>query len=87
MAPEIKKRETHDGRKADLFSAAVVLFTLVRGIFPFQQACKSDSFYTLIMVGQIETYWSHVGGESLSAEFKDLFIKMVDEDPEKRPSI
>ena len=63
MAPEIKKREIHDGRKADLFSAAVVLFTLAHGIFPFQEACKSDFFYALILTGQIDTYWRQVSGE------------------------
>jgi len=35
MAPEILANLPYDGHKADMFSAGVVLFLLVQGIFPF----------------------------------------------------
>jgi len=48
MAPEIKECKTYDGRKADLFSSAVDLFILVRGIFPFKEARKEEFFYNFL---------------------------------------
>lgn len=35
MAPEIKEGKVYDGQKADMFSAGVILFIMVQGIFPF----------------------------------------------------
>ena len=63
MAPEIKEGKVYDGRKADIFSSAVVLFILVRGIFPFKEAKKDEFFYSLIIEKKLETYWKKVGGQ------------------------
>jgi hypothetical protein len=49
MAPEIKEGKVYDGRKADIFSSAVVLFILVRGIFPFKEARKEEFFYNFLV--------------------------------------
>lgn len=49
MAPEIKEGKTYDGRQADLFSTAVILFIVVQGIFPFKEAKKNEFFYNLII--------------------------------------
>lgn len=49
MAPEIKEGKTYDGRKADIFSSAVVLFILVRGIFPFKEARKEEFFFNFLV--------------------------------------
>jgi len=38
MAPEIKKGLRYKGSEIDVFSAGVVLFSLVRGLFPFGEA-------------------------------------------------
>lgn len=35
MAPEIKESKEYDGTKVDIFSAGVILFVIVHGIFPF----------------------------------------------------
>ena len=45
MAPEIALGEKYSGYKADIFSAGVILFTLVRGIFPFMDSTEDDQFY------------------------------------------
>jgi serine/threonine protein kinase len=52
MAPEIKEGRTYDGKQADLFSVGVVLFILIRGIFPFKEARKEEFFYNLLCQGK-----------------------------------
>jgi serine/threonine protein kinase len=39
------------------------------------------------MKGDLETYWKKTGGQNLSAEFKDLIIKMFAYDGAERPSV
>ena len=84
MAPEIKEGQVYDGQKADLFSAGVVLFILVRGIFPFKEARKEEYFYNLLCQGKFSEYWNKVESGYLSAEFRDLMQKMLCYTPESR---
>ena len=86
MAPEIKEGKVYDGQHIDMFSTAVILFIIVQGIFPFKEAKKDEYFYSLILKGDLETYWKKTGGESLSSEFKDLIIKMFSYDGKNRPT-
>jgi len=76
MAPEIKEGKKYDGIQIDLFSTAVILFIIVQGIFPFKEARTDEYFYSLILKGDLDTYWKKTGGQALSEEFKDLIIKM-----------
>lgn len=87
MAPEIKEGKTYDGRLTDIFSAGVILFIIVLGIFPFSEAKKDEYYYKLIYEGKLEKYWKKTGGENLSEEFKDLVLKMLAYNPLKRPTI
>lgn len=87
MAPEIKEGRVYDGRKADIFSAGVILFIWVQGIFPFAEATATSEHYQLIMQGEYDEYWKMTGGESLSREFKDLIVRMLDYNPLNRPTI
>lgn len=48
MAPEIKEGKQYNGLKVDLFSAGVILFILIRGIFPFKEARKEEFFYNML---------------------------------------
>lgn len=57
MAPEIKEGLMYDGRKTDVFSAGVILFIIVVGIFPFLEAKKSDKFYSRLHLRQYDEYW------------------------------
>lgn len=45
MAPEVLSKEVHDGRPADVFQVGVMLFIIVVGGFPFQNASMDDDFY------------------------------------------
>ena len=87
MAPEIKEGKTYDGKQIDMFSVGVILFIMVQGIFPFKEAKKDEYFYNLILNGKLDTYWSKVGGQSLSPEFKDLILAMFSYDGSKRPTV
>jgi len=87
MAPEIKEGRVYDGKGADLFSTGVVLFILVRGIFPFKEARKEEYFYNLLCQGKYAEYWNKVESAYLSEEFKDLVQCMLSCDPSKRLSI
>lgn len=87
MAPEIKEGKTYDGKQIDMFSVGVILFIIIQGIFPFKEAKKDEYFYNLIINNKLDTYWSKVGGQSLSPEFKDLILRMFSYDPSKRPTV
>ena len=87
MAPEIKEGKIYDGMQIDLFSTAVILFIIVQGIFPFREAKKDEYFYSLILSGNLDTYWKKTGATGLSDEFKDLILKMFSYDGSKRPTI
>lgn len=87
MAPEIKEGRVYDGAKADLFSVGVVLFILVRGIFPFKEARKEEYFYNLLCQKNYTEYWSKVESTHLSEEFRELLQRLLAYDPSERPSI
>jgi len=76
MAPEIKEGKVYDGTQVDLFSVGVIIFIIVQGIFPFKEARKEEYFYNLLLTGQIETYFEKVNGQGLSADFKDMILKL-----------
>ena len=88
MAPEIKKGEVYDGKEVDIFSLGVVLYSLVRGLFPFGEARSDDYWYNLIREKRFDYYFSKVDAEGiLSEEFKDLITSMFAEEGKDRPSI
>ena len=88
MAPEIKKGLVYKGREVDIFSLGVVLFIIVRGLFPFTEAKDKDYWYKLIKTGQIGTYFSKIDkNNTLSPEFRDLVISIYAEEGSERPTI
>lgn len=66
MAPEVKYSNGYNGQKCDIFSLGVILFVMVVGIFPFQEATTTDSFYKILYEGNYEKYWKDIGGQKLS---------------------
>ena len=86
MAPEIKEGKHYDGRQVDIFSAGVILFIIVQGLFPFREARTEEYFYNLLLTDP-DQYFKKVRGESLSPEFKDLIVKMLSYNGKDRPTI
>ena len=94
MAPEILKQNPYSGIKCDIFSLGVILFALVIHNFGFQRASQFNSLYKLIIKKNYQKYWVEIGKkigkemiETISPEFKDLYVKMVAYYPDERPSI
>merc|ERR1712176_1201164 len=85
MAPEIKKGLVYNGKSTDIFSIGVVLFIMVRGVFPFLEAVKSDHYYSLILKGKYEEYWKAVKAENLSDDLKDLLLWIFALEGKERP--
>jgi len=81
LAPEIVRRIPYNGFKADVFSTGVVLFALLFGVFPFENLRVNgvQSLRTLKV-----RFPSDV---KVSSSAKDLLLKMLEDDAEKRYSI
>jgi hypothetical protein len=65
----------------------VILFILIRGIFPFKEARKEEFFYNLLINERYQEYWDKVQGQYLSAECRDLLQQLFSYDGEKRPTL
>ena len=91
MAPEIIEKKEYDGKKVDIFSTGVLLFTLLTCKMPFPSAkIVKKGLYKYIKDKDDEKYWGALKEKNidgLSREFKDLFLKMVAYEPSERPSI
>ena len=92
MAPEVIEGKEYDGEKADIFSIGVLLFTLRTCSIPFvtpkiiYKGTTKAKLYNYI-INNSDYYWFIRNLTGLSKEFKELFIKMVAYDPNKRPTI
>ena len=87
--PEIFATQPYNGFKYDIFSLGQLLFCLVVGRFGFQSSRDNDNHYTLIRNHQYDAFWQLVLPQNLnlSESFKNLFLRMVNFDPNGRPNI
>jgi len=58
-------------------------------MLPFERATATDQYYSHINNHQPVNYWNAIplNGINLSQSFKNLFIRMVDPEPNNRPTI
>ena len=86
-----KKKHHFSGVKADIFSLGVLMLNLVTNKYGFTFPIKGSNSYKYIIEEKYELFWSAVKAnivvDKLSKELKDLYIKMISNKPEKRPSI
>ena len=87
MAPEIIECKIYNGLKADIFALGIVLFYMVLGKFPLNEATINDENYRLIIQEKLEHFWISHKGTGKSEEFKHLIMSMISYDPEKRATI
>jgi len=92
MAPEIHLGKPYSGPSVDLFASAIILFVVLTQRPPFSSANPSDPHYRLLAANRAEIFWqahkdAEEGEDIYSAEFKDLFEKMMTLNPAQRPSL
>lgn len=95
-APEVKKGICEDLLAADIYSAGIVLFILLSGNPPYGEVSRGyelefDGFYRA-MRRQNNRFWEahskhRRDSEFYSKEFRQLFGRMMEEDPEKRATM
>ncbi|MCQ2819545.1 MAG: serine/threonine-protein kinase [archaeon] len=90
MAPEIVMEKPYDGKKADVFSLGVTLFSLLFGVAPFDEASTNDKRYLRFINKKLEGYWKSVSKfcqRNISPELKDLIQRMFEFKSDKRITI
>ncbi|ETN97669.1 Protein kinase domain containing protein [Reticulomyxa filosa] len=88
QAPELLLSRPYDFL-ADIFSAGVVLFILLTGYPPFEQAHKTDRWFRPLAKGDYRTFWELHAGCPISndEDVKDLLQRMLMYNPKYRISI
>jgi len=88
QAPELLVEKPYD-LTCDIFSAGVVLFILLTGYPPFEQAHVTDRWFKPLAKGDYEKFWKAHSGCSIAndAKVKDLLQQMFAFDPKKRITI
>lgn len=87
------KLKGYDGISSDIFSLGVVLFVLVLGYFPFEKPSLSDHRFKCIIKKDFLNFWKKCekiypdSSTDKSQEFKDLFQKMICNNPKDRISL
>lgn len=72
-----------DGESADVFALGVVLFCMVFGKKPFNEASKSDKLFHPVFVNNFDAFWrfhcKHMAGKKsfVSNDLKDLIMSML----------
>ena len=92
MAPEVINQQPFDGRAADIFALGKTIFAYIKGGFPFSLAVSTDSYYNLITTKKFANFWKfHTRSISAefnpSPEFRDMFQRLVDPNPNTRITI
>jgi serine/threonine protein kinase len=88
QAPELLLNRPYDVL-ADVFSAGVVLFILLTGYPPFEQAHKTDKWFRPLAKGDFNKFWELHSGCQISndPDIKDLLQKMLAYNPKNRITI
>ena len=56
MAPEIHNKESYEGVYVDIFAAGIILFIIYTGVFPFEKASRTDTFYRAL-IEKPDNFW------------------------------
>ncbi|ORX56610.1 kinase-like protein [Piromyces finnis] len=84
LSPEVAEGlSSIDGEKVDIWAAAVTLYNMVSGKYPFEFSQDDDLIDLYDRISKAEYQMP----EGIDDDLKDLFTKMLEKDPEKRLSI
>ena len=88
LAPEVMNKTPYDGEKVDVWGCGVVLYVMLYGFYPFDDAATRGN--PLKMIRNITNPDYHVifnDRDDVSQECQDLIRAMLERDPVKRISI
>ena len=81
MAPEVIAREPYQGKAADIYSLGVILFILLLGNMPMEQATVDDKFFKCLQSNRVDLFWqTHqktLPGVEIPEDFKELITMMI----------
>lgn len=96
MAPELRLKEPYSGSAVDIFACGIVLFMMVSGTPPFDNALPDDNYYKLIWKNSHSDFWkAHekfkvpAPGQKnfYSEDFRSLINSMFAPNPDQRLTI
>ncbi|KAK9728242.1 Nitrogen permease reactivator protein [Basidiobolus ranarum] len=83
IAPEVHEKNGYDATKADIWSAGIVYAAMIIRKFPWNVALPSDKSYVRFLENREKDEFFRV----LPAESVNIIRKMLDPNPDSRPSI
>ena len=91
MPPEVYLEQPYYPRAVDVFTAGIILFTMVAGHPPFNFARSNDVYYKCIASNRSDLFWKLVSKGLppgfYSDDFKDIIVSMLQLDPNHRPTM
>eukprot|EP01084_Bolivina_argentea_P202091 345345_1 len=87
QAPEILLKNKPYNKKIDIFSMGVVLFILLGGYPPFENAKTTDKWYQFIINKKYKNFWKSHRNCGLKMAETDLITRMICYDTQKRISL